>query len=74
VERMQGKGSTKERGTAMWKFIWALQVPNNVCVLLWKMCNNILPTKANLLMKGVVHDAICMFCEREVETCSHAIW
>lgn len=74
VGRMQGEGSTVERGMAMWKFIWAIQVPNNVSVFLWKLCNDILPTKANLLRKGVVKDALCMFCEREVETCSHAIW
>ncbi|XP_059445373.1 uncharacterized protein LOC132177154 [Corylus avellana] len=58
----------------MWKLIWALEVPNNVCVFIWKLCNNILPTKANLLRKGVVKDATCMFCEREVETGKHVIW
>ena len=71
---MHGEGSTTEESGFSWKSMWTLQVPNNVRVFPWKMCNNILPTKDNLHKKGVVQDATSMFCEQEVETIIHVIW
>jgi hypothetical protein len=58
----------------IWKSIWSLTVPNSTRMFIWRMCNNILPTKENLLKVGVVNDSMCVICNREPETVMHDIW
>jgi ribonuclease HI len=43
-------------------------------VFLWRACSNILPTKDNLLKRGVVNEDLCLFCTRERETVLHTLW
>jgi hypothetical protein len=43
-------------------------------MFLWRVCNNLLPTKMNLMRRGVVKDARCPICEREAETMTHILW
>jgi hypothetical protein len=45
-----------------------------VNLFLWKACNNILPTKANLARRGVTPDDKCPICKLERETVSHSLW
>jgi hypothetical protein len=58
----------------IWKAIWKLKVPRVIHLFLWRACNNILPTKENLLRRKIVSDPICPLCGREVETSGHVLW
>jgi hypothetical protein len=44
----EGECSTVGNKERMWKALWKLNCPRVVHLFLWKACNNILPTKANL--------------------------
>jgi hypothetical protein len=61
----------KER---MWKVLWKINCPRVVHLFLWKACNNILPTKANLSKRGVTQDDKCPICNLEPETVEHSLW
>jgi hypothetical protein len=41
---------------------------------MWKACHNILPTKVNLIKRGMVSDSLCPLCEREEEMLLHVLW
>jgi len=58
----------------IWKIIWKLKVPWVIHLFLWRACNNILPTKENLLRRKIVTDPFCPLCGREVETSGHVLW
>ena len=51
-----------------------MNVPNLVKMFLWRACNNILPTKANLKKQGIVHNSCCNFCQLKEETVLHILW
>jgi len=40
----------------------------------WKVCNNLLPTNSNLVVKKVVHNSKCPVCSREPKTVVHCLW
>ncbi|XP_075675254.1 uncharacterized protein LOC142644553 [Castanea sativa] len=40
----------------------------------WRVCTDILPTRANLVRRRVISEAKCPLCLREVESTIHAIW
>ena len=73
-ERKKGEGSSSSLNGNFWKEIWSLNVPNSAKVFLWKACKNILPTKDNLLRRGVVKEDVCFVCQRETETAGHVLW
>lgn len=60
--------------TAVWKALWALQVPNAEKNFLWRACLEILPTRANLYKRHIVQDPLCPICGREEETRFHILW
>jgi hypothetical protein len=41
---------------------------------MWRACNDLLPTKMNLLKHGAVFDALCPICTRDVENVKHIFW
>jgi ribonuclease HI len=43
-------------------------------VFLWRACHNILPTKDNLLKRGIVQDSSCPLCYQATETVGHILW
>jgi hypothetical protein len=70
------KGGTSAPGSVeeIWKMCWQLNVPNAVKMFVWKAGHNLLPTKANLLRRGVIKEAMCPICSRETETTKHILW
>jgi len=56
------------------KKLWALKVPNSSKNFLWRACQNLLPTKQNLLKKHVVKDDLCPYCKIQEESILHALW
>jgi hypothetical protein len=62
----------KGAGTLIWKMIWNLKISNTVKMFMWRACHDLLPTKQNLLRRGV--DDLCLFCLQEAETMKHILW
>jgi ribonuclease HI len=73
---MVDKGACSNEGIKerMWKVLWKLNCPRVIHLFLWKACNNILPTKANLSKRGVTQDDKCPICKLEPETVEHSLW
>lgn len=63
-----GESSTLGQKEGIWKALWNLQVPPTLKHFVWKVCNNILPTKVSLFAKKIVQTPLCPCCHKEVET------
>ena len=60
--------------TSCWRRIWSLSIPNKIKHFLWRACHESLPTKKNLLARNVIRNALCEWCNEEVEDIVHALW
>ena len=69
-----GSCSDNEHSRKVWRAIWGIQVPAVTKKFLWKACSNILPTKLNLVKKGINTDPRCPICGLQKETVEHALW
>jgi hypothetical protein len=65
------KGSTIEK---VWRTIWKIKGPRVVHLFLWKACQNLLPTKANLYRRHINSNPLCPICGIEEETLGHILW
>lgn len=45
-----------------------------VKIFLWRVGNELLPTKRNLFLKKIVENPLCLICLREEEFVIHALW
>ncbi|KAK6144475.1 hypothetical protein DH2020_021295 [Rehmannia glutinosa] len=59
--------------TGLWKWLWALSIPNKVKIFLWRCLYGILPTKGALIRKGVSIEGVCTRCGMMVESNEHAV-
>ena len=57
-----------------WNRIWRMNVPPKVRNFVWRACNDILPTRANLYRKKILTDPLCSICGQTDETVGHALW
>jgi len=72
--RSKGSASCVSLENRIWKVIWALEVPNSVKMFMWRACNDLLPTKCNLLKRKMMDESVCPYCCREEETVVHVLW
>lgn len=70
----EGSQSDKNKMNTFWKSIWDSGVLPKIKIYLWKIINNVIPTNANILQKGVDLNPLCFFSQKEFETTSHIIW
>jgi hypothetical protein len=70
----KGESSNRFGDDNYWRTLWGLKIPNAAKVFLWRACNNILPTKENLLRKGITKDGLCLICGQYTETVQHILW
>ena len=56
------------------KDVGSFNVPNVVKMYIWRASHNLLPTKANLLRRGICKDQLCPTCLRDEETINHIVW
>ncbi|KAK3188720.1 hypothetical protein Dsin_028281 [Dipteronia sinensis] len=61
-------------GVSWWKFSWKADIPTKVKVFIWKACNNWIPTRVNLAMKGFQVASGCPICLCGRESTLHALW
>ena len=70
----QGASSDNNQIQWFWKKIWDLPLPHKVHHFAWRACKDVLPIKANLVHRKVIHDQICEGCKLEAETTGHLFW
>ena len=56
---MDGKG---------WKNLWKLKIPYKICLFLWKLLHNGLPTRMRLIRRQMIVSPKCVMCDQEDET------
>lgn len=59
--------------SSVWKAIWSIKTLVVVKMFMWRACNNLLPTRANLIRWGVSIDVHCPICEQANETIRHIL-
>ena len=79
ARRMRGEGSRVESsggcvGKLVCPVLWKLYIPNKIKIFGWRACNDILPTKYNLVKRKIITDDKCHICTRKVESVTHALW
>nr|POE93161.1 hypothetical protein CFP56_40314 [Quercus suber] len=70
--------STEDHSTAvtnerLWKALWSLNTPPIMRLFLWRVCSNILPTRANLHMKRVWLNSSHAMCNHQSERVKHIL-
>ena len=70
----QGESSTGDPFRVLWKTIWGLELPSKIRIFAWRACKKGLPAMEVLKNRGLNVNPVCMRCERESESISHAIW
>lgn len=60
--------------TPLWDKIWKLKVPGKIKHFLWKALNNSLPTKLNIIKKGIDAIPLCPNCHKCVESVDHTLF
>jgi ribonuclease HI len=65
------QGSNHLEEAHLWKKLWKIDVPPKQLHLLWRIIHKAIPTKINLLTKGILCDTICPMCNKEPETINH---
>ncbi|XP_040988973.1 uncharacterized protein LOC121236596 [Juglans microcarpa x Juglans regia] len=73
-ERSKGESSSKKKVGDIWKNIWDLEVPGVTKLFLWKVANNLLPTKVYMYKRKITIDKRCPICNVEEETLIHVLW
>ena len=58
----------------MWNALWKLHIPNKIKVFGWRACQEILPTRLNLVKQRILHDDVCLNCTRFLESTVHVLW
>ena len=57
-----------------WKTLWGLNIPHKVRHFAWRACEDIIPTKENLLKRKVLQDGQCEACHADLESLGHIFW
>jgi hypothetical protein len=73
-ERRAAQCSQVNTRQDVWKTLWAMELPNDVKMFVWRACQNILPTRMNLYRQKIIEEANCQCCEVEEKTLIHALW
>lgn len=53
--------------------MWSANIPGKVAICVWRACNNLLPTRAQLSTKGYMGDLRCLLCSHPFETIGHIV-
>ena len=69
----EGESSGGDSRTRLWKKVWQLKLPAKVRIFAWRACIDGLPTRLNLVKRGLNVGADCPLCGKVVESTSHAL-
>ena len=59
---------------SMWKKIWQLAVPCKVRNFVWRVRQNAIPTKSNMVRRCIINDPTCPLCSQHHEDVLHSLW
>ncbi|GAA0175267.1 hypothetical protein LIER_28477 [Lithospermum erythrorhizon] len=64
------RGESSRGGSvgSWWKELWSLKMPPRVKLFLWKCLDNALPTRDNLMKRGMKGEECCVLCNSMPET------
>jgi hypothetical protein len=68
----QGQISNNDTEAQMWKKLWNTKAPPKHIHLIWRILHNAIPTKPNLITKGILCDSFCPRCYKAPESIDHA--
>lgn len=74
MEILEPSLSDKSKSDNIWKSIWNSRVVPKMKTCSLKIVNDIIPSKANILKKGVDLNPICFLCGKKIESTAHLIW
>lgn len=66
--------ATPVQHDSRWNSIWKLQIPPRVRAFLWRLAQQCLPTRSNLLASGIPCDDTCVTCEQLAESQIHVFF
>ncbi|KAK9986489.1 hypothetical protein SO802_031440 [Lithocarpus litseifolius] len=69
----EGKCSSPDPRTSLWKRIWRLKIPQKLKIFAWRSCVNGLPTMLNLSQRGIHCSGFCPICDKALESTAHAL-
>lgn len=55
-------------------YIWQLKIPSKIQIRIWRIAQNFLPLKANLVKRRLQIDAMCPVCLAADETADQLFW
>jgi hypothetical protein len=58
----------------LWKKIWSLKTIPRHQTLLWRILNEALPVRSELIKRGIHCSMICPRCYAKIETSNHVLW
>jgi ribonuclease HI len=71
ITSAQAQPSNLLQGAHIWNKLWKIKAPPKQLHLLWRILHNVIPTKTNLLTRGIICDSMCPMCNKEPETTNH---
>ncbi|XP_058723191.1 uncharacterized protein LOC131594996 [Vicia villosa] len=67
----KARGPSATPSQELWKKIWNAPIHTRIKHFLWRLANNILPTKAKLRHRGVILEETCGLCQQGIESANH---
>ncbi|XP_058756012.1 uncharacterized protein LOC131629231 [Vicia villosa] len=71
LRRKEAPGPSSSNNGGVWKKLWKVPIDSKIRNCVWRAGKNILPTRSNLLKKGITLDPTCPFCCSALETPQH---
>ncbi|KAF4399834.1 hypothetical protein G4B88_021048 [Cannabis sativa] len=66
--------SNKSKVQTWWKFIWGSCLTPKMKNVIWRVFNHWIPTKVELVKRGMALDTCCDLCKFQEEDICHALW
>ncbi|KAM1949581.1 hypothetical protein ACFX15_009620 [Malus domestica] len=66
-----GASSSNGDGAKVWAKVWNAQVPTKVKICVWRLANELVPTRANLVARHITMDVECVLCGAYGESTIH---
>ena len=60
--RGREESSGVQHKNQIWLRLWNVHSPNKIKIFSWRACQNILPTRENLMRRKIIKDSLCEFC------------
>lgn len=73
VNSLEESSRSKNR-CMIWPKLWKLHTPNKIKVFGWRVCQDIMPTRENLVRRRIIKDGTYELCKQASESMLHVLW